>query len=175
MSEVSQPLPEYLRQRLRYEPETGKLYWRPYEPHGSSWNSQWAGREAFTAIDGRGYPHGTLDGHRHRAHRVIWAMAYGDWPEEIDHDDHDRTNNRLGNLLDCDRAYNMLNQAMPRNNTSGVVGVSWHKDRQKWQVSIRARGVNRYLGIFGDFDAAVRRRKAAEFAYGFHANHGAAR
>ena len=58
---ATKPLPsqEVLRQLLRYEPETGKLFWRERTPDmfsadgrdpewkARNWNSKLAGREAF--------------------------------------------------------------------------------------------------------------------------------
>jgi len=62
------PTPEMLRKLLRYDPETGKLFWRerPVEmfadtgrggSKGSAarWNGRFSGKEAFTAISGSGY------------------------------------------------------------------------------------------------------------------------
>src|SRR5690625_5199426 len=54
MADKILPTPEQLRELLRYEPETGKLYWkaRPAElfkdkrSHGA-WNARYAGKEAF--------------------------------------------------------------------------------------------------------------------------------
>jgi hypothetical protein len=55
---------------LKYDPETGKLFWlpRPVEMFSDAflgsewsakkWNTRYAGKEAFTALDGRGYHYG---------------------------------------------------------------------------------------------------------------------
>ena len=106
------PSPEYLRKRLRYEPETGKLYWRcrPVEDFANepqigpdarcrAWNTTWADKEAFTAERDYGYRVGAVDGVNFRAHRVIWAIVHDSWPEgEIDHIDGNPSNNRIENL-----------------------------------------------------------------------------
>jgi len=51
---AAKPLPpvEHLRQRLRYEPETGKLYWREHPSMPTHWNTRYADTEAFTAAFG---------------------------------------------------------------------------------------------------------------------------
>ena len=49
-----------------------------------------------------------------------------------------------------------------RNNTSGVTGVEWRPDVNRWQASICFKGVRRYLGVYGKFEDAVRARKEAE-------------
>ena len=176
MPKTDLPSPEYLRQRLRYEPETGKLYWRAHPDMPASWNTRWAGREALTSISTRGYRRGTLDNRRYYAHRVIWAMERGAWPlDAIDHEDHDKTNNREGNLRPATDADNAKNASRSAANTSGVTGVRWNKKDRCWHARI---GINRkyvHLGSFHVFEEAARVRKAAEFAYGFHPNHGAIR
>ncbi|MBU0368027.1 hypothetical protein, partial [Acinetobacter baumannii] len=77
------PTPEELRQLLRYEPETGKLFWLPREPWRfevrctsaasvcTRWNARYAGREAFTSISAQGYKQGGILRHQLSAHRVI--------------------------------------------------------------------------------------------------------
>lgn len=54
---------------------------------------------------------------------------------------------------------------MKSNNTSGVIGVSWEKRREKWQVHISFNGKQYNLGSFKDKDDAIRTRLEAEFKY----------
>lgn len=75
--------PELLRQLLRYEPETGKLFWRlrsreyfSTENRFLSWNALYAGKEALTADTGAGYRHGAVLCHLFKAHRVVGDIAY---------------------------------------------------------------------------------------------------
>jgi len=159
--------PEYLHQRLRYEPSTGKLFWRHWPAHGALWNTRFAGKEAFTADNGKGYRQGMVDGRMLKAHRVIFAMVYGHWPAEIDHINRDRANNRIENLRDVSRVENMRNKSMYGRNTSGATGVDWHKQIGRWQARIGVEGRLVYLGLFDDFAAAVAARKAAEVEYGY--------
>ncbi len=161
-----------LHERVRYEPSTGRLYWRNCPSHPAAWNTRYAGTEAFAADNGNGYRVGKLDGCKLLAHRVVWAMHYGDWPAEIDHEDHDRGHNLISNLRDAGHKANTRNQARRRTNTSGVNGVSWDTQRGRWLACIRVDGRSTYLGRFDDFDAAVAARKRADAAHGFHTNHG---
>ena len=71
-----------------------------------------------------------------------------------------------------DSAGNSRNMSMPRHNTSGAVGVSWHVGTMKWRVEIGIGGRPVYLGIFESFDEAVEARKVADAKYGFSARHG---
>lgn len=172
------PTPIELRKLLSYNPETGKLTWlpRPREMfqrsrlHGT-WNTRFAGTEAFTAADGHGYLHGTIRGVKAKAHRVAYALYHGEWPErEVDHINGDRTDNRIANLRSVSRQANLQNMAKRRDNTTGVTGV-YHQPRctrRKWSARIGRRS----LGSFETFDAACAARRAAEVEHGFHPNHG---
>ena len=180
------PTPQYLRQLLRYEPETGKLFWRErpanlFKPDGyrtpegcaANWNSRWAGKEAFTANIGTGHLHGRIDYKAHLAHRVAWALHYGEWPKgEIDHINHDPADNRVENLRDVTHSENLKNQSLRRNNRSGVTGVKLRQEGGPWIANIKHAGKLIYLGKFDRFEDAVAARKEAEGRYGYHANHG---
>jgi hypothetical protein len=54
---------------------------------------------------------------------------------------------------------------LPKNNTSGVMGVYWYKKGQKWRAEIRFKGVNYYLGAFLTLSEAEAARKDAENKY----------
>ena len=105
-------------------------------------------------------------------HRLIWKMVHGYWPKEIDHINGNRTDNRLSNLRECDRATNNRNTAVSKRNTSGVIGVSWYKETGKWRSNIKKSGKQIHLGLFDSLLDAVAARKSAERELGFHRNHG---
>ena len=137
------------------------------------WNTVWAGKEAFTAIDGKGYRHGSLDYTYVRYHRVLWALSHGRWPNgEIDHIDGDRLNNALPNLREATPSQNQKNKIRPKNNTSGHLGVSWYKPYGKWRVWVQVDGRQKHLGYFDALADAVAARSRAEARYGYHENHG---
>ena len=48
------------------------------------------------------------------------------------------------------------------NNTSGVPGVDWLEQKQRWRASICFKGTRRYLGSYLRFEDAVEARKKAE-------------
>lgn len=185
MAAKALPSRDILNQLLRYEPETGKLFWRERTPDMfptgkyrrervcAVWNSNYAGKEAFTAIDTHGYPYGNIFNRKFKAHRVIWCLVHGHWPvNDIDHIDGDCRNNRLENLRCVTHGENLKNQRRPSDNTSGVVGVCWHKQRSKWKAEIQSAGVKMHLGVFENFKDAVKARRDAEVCFGFHPNHG---
>lgn len=170
---------------LRADFETGKLYWLPRTPdmfpngrqsaatRCAIWNSRYAGKEAFTSLVGGGYLSGEIFYRAYFAHRVLWMLAYGEWPAvDIDHINGDRSDNRLTNLRSVSRIENGRNQGIPRNNKSGVMGVCWSERNAKWKAQIRVGGDQKHLGFFPDIAAAAAARKAAEIEFGFHPNHG---
>lgn len=91
---------------------------------------------------------------------------------EVDHINHVRDDNRWCNLRIVDRKFNSMNLSQHKSNTSGVSGVAWHKQRNKWRAFIMVDYKQISLGLFTEFEDAVKARKEAEQKYGFHSNHG---
>lgn len=176
MSELTQ---DRLNSLLEYNPVSGKLFWKRRDRSEfssdricNSWNAKHAGKEALTSTTEHGYKHGTICGRAHRAHRVIWAMVHGYWPDEIDHENGTKSDNRISNLRDVDSLTNSQNCSRRVDNTSGVTGVSFNKADKKWRAYISVRGNIRSLGFFNKIDDAIAARKDAEEKFGYHQNHG---
>ena len=74
----------------------------------------------------------------------------------------DRIDNNKGYSPDncrwADKITQNLNQRMKKNNTSGYVGVVWHKNVKKWLSSIGYQGVGVYIGQFDSIEEAVQAR-----------------
>jgi hypothetical protein len=162
---------ENLKGLLRYDAESGKLFWLPRDGN-KSFNTRYAGREAITADSGNGYLVGDILGKKVYAHRVIFALCNGYWPSAIDHIDGNKANNRIENLRAVTAAENAQNCARSSSNKSGVTGVSLHKKLGKWQATITISGQSKYLGLFESVDAAAAARAQAAKNAGFHSNHG---
>lgn len=169
--------PSLLPLLMRYEPETGKLFWlqRPRaffksEREWKRWNTRYAGKEAFTP-NSSGYLDGMIFRQMYRAHQVAWALHHGNWPEEnIDHINGDRADNRIDNLRLASFKENARNTKLRRTNKSGCVGVL--PLRRRWRAYIYAENEQRHIGVFDTYEEAVAARKEAEARYGFHPNHG---
>jgi hypothetical protein len=172
-----------LRKLVRYDRETGKLHWlsRPVAselaPDAASklktWNTRYAGTEAFATKHSAGYFEGCVLGVRFLAHRVAFALAQGRWPVgEIDHIDHDKQNNRLANLRETSHQENALNTSLRSDNSTGCVGV--YQSRGQWEARIKCNGKGRFLGYFPTFELARDARLQAQSELGFHENHGCA-
>lgn len=162
MADQIVPSPEKIRELLRYEPETGRLFWkeRPNDMFNLPrehirWNSRYADKEAFASCQSNGYRIGHIHSRKYYAHRVIWVLIHGDWPRcEIDHINGINGDNRIENLREASKAQNQRNKGMMANNTSGFKGVSWNSRAKKWQALIAKGGKNRNLGQFDTPEAA---------------------
>lgn len=166
------PTPEELRQLLRYDPQTGELFWRP-RPHLSAratmWCTRFTDKPAGWLKDG--YLNITLKGQKLRAHRVAWAIHYGEWPRyQIDHINGVRNDNRITNLRDVPAAINCQNQRMSRRNKSGYACV--FKVLHRWRAEVRHNGKLYRLGSFDSPEKANEVVKAKHAELGFTERHG---
>lgn len=107
---------------------------------------------------------------RYLAARCAWLYMTGAWPEPfyIDHINGDPTDDRWCNLRLATQRLNNANARMRKNNTSGIKGVHWDRERKKWFAAINdAVGHRRALGRFERLeDAAEAYRKAAQELFG---------
>jgi hypothetical protein len=171
---------EKLHAVLRYDAETGLLFWCerpasmfPNETHCKVWNSRFAGKEAFCSSNPKGYKMGGVFGRTRTAHRVVWAMIYGEWPNgQIDHINGNPADNRIENLRCVCATDNARNAKRRRDNTTGQTGVIWAKERKRWNAFIKNKGRRVHLGLYDRFEDAVAARKHAERLLGYHPNHG---
>lgn len=84
----------------------------------------------------------------------------------IDHIDGNPLNNKISNLRKCSNADNLKNRVkIPSNNTSGIIGVRFRKDRNKWYSEIQADGETIRLGSYANKEDAIKARKDAEEKY----------
>lgn len=168
MAKKDLPSAEVLRQLLRYDPETGKLFWRnrpsslvasgrgrTSQAAANTWNAAYAGKEALCCLCNYGYLRGAVLNKTVRAHIVVWAMAHGAWPTgDIDHIDGNRQNNRVENLREASRSQNNGNQRLRLGGTSRYKGVCWHG--KKWTAGIALDGRRKHLGLFANEEDAAR-------------------
>lgn len=97
-------------------------------------------------------------------HKIIMDSSNN---EDIDHINgiNTRNDNRKYNLRKCSHQMNMCNYTKPKNNTSGVTGVSWDSKYLVWKAYITYQNKRINLGNFDVFDDAVRIRLLAEKKY----------
>jgi hypothetical protein len=149
---------------LSYDPETGILRWK-VSRQGRGCR---AGAEVGSS-DKDGYLNVMLDGKVYKAHRLAHLLMTGHWPERNpEHENRIKSDNRWENIKDLARnqSENMGNQGPHMNNTSGLKGVSWDKQKRKWMSRIRVRRPIP-LGYFTDLRlAGLTYDAAAKLAWG---------
>lgn len=109
-----------------------------------------------------GYRIAGFEGKLWYVHRLIWVHQFGELPDQIDHKDQDKLNNKLGNLRNVTDATNKHNWPMQRNNTSGVAGVWFHRQNKKWVAEIKLGGKKYHFGIFASIEEASAVRAEAK-------------
>jgi hypothetical protein len=82
--------------------------------------------------------------------------------DQVDHIFHNLNDNRKHNLRIVTNSQNQMNAVKPKNNTSGVKGVSWHKNIKRWIAKINFNNKQIHIGSFSNFEDAVEARKQAE-------------
>ena len=143
--------PELLRKLLRYDPETGKLYWKPRDESTSQrprhFNSKYENKEAGNT-NPFGYVQLSVYSYCVRAHRAIYAIMTGEWPEEqVDHINGDKADNRWVNLRAVTAQQNSSNHpGWSKKTASAFIGV--HRLNGKWQAQATADGKKYHLGTF---------------------------
>lgn len=137
------------------------------------WNNCYASKRAGW-VNNMGYSCVVFGGKTYLAHRVIWRMIYGEWPDfHLDHVNGNKTDNRLSNLRASSPKHNAKNMKIRADNTSGVGNISWHKQRKKWCVRMRNEvGVYKHYGLFEDIEEAIKVRNAIASSNGYSERHG---
>lgn len=96
-----------------------------------------------------GYLRIRLCGRWYPAHRLAWFYVTGEWPpEDIDHKDGHRANNRFANLRLASRSENLGNMRV-KAHSCAYKGVSFYKRTGRWRARIRKDGKLIDLGYHG--------------------------
>ncbi len=160
---------ELLHKYFSYNPESGELRWK-LRANKASVIGQIAGATVGVLPDA-GYTMLSFFGKRYFAHRLVWLYVHGEWPEkQIDHINHDRTDNRICNLRMASHYTNMKNKSLYTTNRSGYPGVEPHG--KNWKARIGVNGTKVLLGVFSSFKEAVAAKQAGEKLLNYHNNHG---
>lgn len=164
MTTKSLPDLDFLRQCLRLDAETGRLYWleRPAEHFVDArtqrlWNARYAGKEAGSAR-ADGYlrvtiksPAGTV---RVMAHRVVFALANGGPPvQHVDHINGRVGDNRPANLREATRSQNLANR---RRNRGKALPKGVYERGKVFTAGLTFRRKSVFLGSFATIEAAKR-------------------
>jgi hypothetical protein len=129
-----------------------------YKDGNLFWKRQPSRRITVGSIAGnlteRGYIQVKVFNKRFYAHRIIFFMFNGYFPQELDHIDGNKSNNRIENLRDSTKSQNNMNSKKRKDNTSGTKGITWDKRCNKWKVQGQANNIKYYLGRYDDMELA---------------------
>lgn len=145
---------EELLRLFSYDEISGELRWRvDKSPRTRKYR---AGSLISVRVPSHdGYIHVDFGFHSAYAHCIIWKMVHDDEPEEIDHVNHIKYDNRLCNLRAADRTLNTRNTRTRSDNTSGTPGVTMNG--RNWRACVGSV----YLGTFKTLEEAVTARERA--------------
>lgn len=110
----------------------------------------------------KGYAAVRVNGREIAVHRHLISAPDGSL---VDHINRDKKDNRISNLRIADKSMNAFNCGVRRGNTSGVTGVWYRKDTNRWAAEIKLNGSKKSLGCFKEKAEAVQARHAAEVKY----------
>lgn len=118
-----------------------------YDPDSGTLSRKRSGTRAkagpVTRKNDEGYIILSVEGATCLAHRVIWFMVKGTWPEStIDHDNGDKADNRWDNLKPRTFTQNMLNYRSPSKSTTGIRGL--RKSGEGWRGCVCYQGKDYY-------------------------------
>lgn len=147
-----------IEDRLSYE--GGQLYWK------NCTKPRLNGKKAG-CTDSAGYAVVKISGKVYKAHRVIWFLCNGYWPEGwIDHIDGNKSNNSLENLREVTFSQSNANRGKTsKPKASKYKGVTKNR-HYTWKATIQ----DKFLGCFPTEElAAEAYNKAAKEIFGKHA------
>jgi len=163
---------ELLKGLFNYDEISGGLFWRIKKAHRIKIGDR------FGSVDSsNGYIKGgmTLIKYQHKTyyeHRLIWIYHGQSIPDgmEVDHINHNRTDNRIENLRIVTTLGNGRNKKRKKKNkTFGVAML----ESGNWKAEINNISSGYiYLGTFKTETEAIVARKTAEKLYNYHENHG---
>lgn len=142
---------EDLLGRVKYNECTGIFTWR--KTGNPRFDPRFAGKE-IKNVDKDGYLQVILNGKNVRLHRLAWFICYGYVPDEIDHINRVKDDNRILNLREVSHAENMNNTGLRKDNSSGFKGVGFIPKTGKYRARITTGGNRLSLGVSDTADGA---------------------
>lgn len=140
----------YLQSILNYDPTTG--IWR--------WNKT---NRVAGCLGKHKYRRIKIEGKCYLSSRLAFLYMEGEFPENmVDHINRDTIDDRWQNLRKATNQENQRNRNVTHNNISGVVGVSWDNEKQKWHSRIQVGKKTHHLGFFDKLSDAIVKRQESE-------------
>jgi hypothetical protein len=121
--------------------------------------------DALGSLTEKGYLRASVCSKLYFVHRLIFLYYHGYMPNQVDHTDGNRMNNKIENLREATSSQN--NQNRKATSSSGIKGVVWNKKSNKWIASICVNRKSVHLGSFLSIEeAALVANKARQSAHG---------
>jgi hypothetical protein len=139
-----------------FEYRDGHLFWK-VDRRGN----KLIGKQASRLKKSNGYQEVTINKKKHYAHRIIFMMFNGRWPEQIDHIDGNRSNNLVSNLREANNAQNNRNTKLRTSNTTGFKGVYLHNQNNRFVARITVNYKCISLGCYKTAEEASQAYKKA--------------
>ena len=151
---------EYIRSILIYDVNTG-IFTRKTD--GA--NGKYRAGTVAGYTNKRGYVILNILKKNRRAHRIAFLYMIGKMPEQVDHINRVKNDNRWSNLREADACINMKNQPTVKKNKCNFRGV--YMNREKFRARIGDNGKMVCLGSFNTFKEAKDARIKAEVELGY--------
>ena len=165
ISNITKVTQDELKKWFKYEPTTGKWLYRVTTRYGE------AGSIA-TSVHNGGYSTIRVGKTDYLVHRMCFLYMLGYLPDQVDHINHIRDDNRWDNLREVNNKINHQNESLSSNSTTGILGVAIHKPTNKYRAYIMVDKKHIHLGLYDSLKEAKLSRERANIKYGFHKNHG---
>lgn len=145
-----------IRNNLKYDPISGNIYWKRSYPNIRKNNVAGCINKHRNAIVIR------LNDKLYFAHRIAWFLYYGKFPkDQLDHINHDGTDNRISNLREATTKQNHQNR-------KNAKGYYFDKGHQKWRAEIKINYKRIYIGLYNTEEEAKQARKEYEEKIGWN-------
>jgi len=152
-----------LKKFVDYDPKTGIFRWVI-----ANSNRVKVGDMAGYIHRTKGYRYICINEKRYKASRLAFLYMEGYFPEhQVDHKNRIRDNDSWNNLRHVSSRCNSRNCKISKANKSGVIGVCWDKQSNKWSVKIGVLNKSKHIGYYKYFFDAVKARWEAEKKYGW--------